>query len=120
MAALTGCGTGTGGPSRAVGEFEKALRADDHGVSCALLAPDTQEEVAQSGQPGQSCADAIADEDLPDGGSVRTVDVYGQQARTVLAGDTVFLSRFPDGWRVVAAGCELRAGHPYRCTVQGG
>jgi hypothetical protein len=120
MAALAGCGAGHGGPSRSAGDFENALRADDHSAACALLAPDTREEVAQSGQTGATCADAIADEDLPDEGSVRTVDVYGHQARVVMAGDTVFLSRFPDGWRIVAAGCEPRAGHPYDCTVQGG
>ena len=120
MAALAGCGAGNGGPSRAADGFENALRADDHSAVCALLAPDTRDEVAQSGQSGASCADAIAQEDLPDGGSMRRVDVYGRQARAVLAGDTIFLSRFPHGWRVVAAGCEPRAGHPYECTVTGG
>jgi hypothetical protein len=48
------------------------------------------------------------------------VDVYGRQARAVLASDTLFLSQFSDGWKIVAAGCEPRPGRPYQCSVKGG
>ena len=34
-------------------------------------------------------------------------------------GDTVFLLRFPDGWRVSAAGCTPQGEAPYDCEVQG-
>ncbi|MEV7180696.1 hypothetical protein [Kitasatospora sp. NPDC093679] len=46
--------------------------------------------------------------------------MFGQQARAVLEGDTVFLSAFPDGWKITAAGCEPRPEMPYRCDVKGG
>ncbi|MFJ9041759.1 hypothetical protein ACIRF8_34975 [Streptomyces sp. NPDC102406] len=65
------------------------------------------------------CADAIGTQDLSPAGPVRDVDVYGRQARAVLASDTLFLSRFPEGWKVVAAGCRPRAGQPYQCAVKG-
>ncbi|WP_189111633.1 hypothetical protein [Streptomyces camponoticapitis] len=48
------------------------------------------------------------------------MDVFGRQARAVLVSDTLFLSQFPDGWKVVPAGCEPHPGHPYRCSVKGG
>jgi hypothetical protein len=38
----------------------------------------------------------------------------------VLERDTVFLSRFPTGWKVTAAGCVPRPGRPYQCAVKGG
>lgn len=57
---------------------------------------------------------------MPADGRVRHVDVYGNQARAVLAADTLFLSRFPDGWKVTAAGCEERPDKPYQCEIKGG
>ncbi|MDK0523889.1 hypothetical protein [Streptomyces sp. ML-6] len=56
----------------------------------------------------------------PAGGPARTVDVYGRQARVVLTSDTLFLSQFADGWKVVAAGCRPLTGRPYQCSVKGG
>ncbi|MEU8865117.1 hypothetical protein [Streptomyces umbrinus] len=46
--------------------------------------------------------------------------VYGNQARAVLSSDTLFLSRFTSGWKVVAAGCEPRPQEPYQCRIKGG
>ncbi|MEU2072288.1 hypothetical protein [Streptomyces anulatus] len=85
---------------------------------CASLAPDTRSELMDSEKT--SCAGAVTAEELPPGGSVRTVDVYGRQARVVLASDTLFLSQFPGGWKIVAAGCTPQPGRPYQCTVKGG
>ncbi|MGC0336296.1 hypothetical protein [Streptomyces sp. SLBN-8D4] len=48
------------------------------------------------------------------------MDLYGRQARIVLARDTLFLSLFPDGWKVVAAGCSPQPGRPYQCAIRGG
>ncbi|MFE7113375.1 hypothetical protein ACFU98_44980 [Streptomyces sp. NPDC057575] len=99
-------------------EFERAIGSGDAAAACAALAPESRNEVAESGK--SVCADAIPEARLPAGGPVRTVDVYGQQARVVLASDTLFLSQFADGWKIVAAGCQPRTGHPYQCSVKGG
>jgi len=97
----------------------RLLRAagTDGPAACALLAPDTVSEVEKSA--GQSCAEAILDEDLPAPGTVVGTQVYGQWAQVRLSDDTVFLAVFPGGWRVVAAGCEPRGDRPYDCTLGG-
>jgi hypothetical protein len=95
-----------------------AVQQQDGTAACALLAPDTAAEVADSA--GKPCADAILDEDLPAPGTVGGADVYGQWAQVRLTGDTVFLAVFPGGWRVVAAGCSPQGNKPYDCAVQGG
>lgn len=85
---------------------------------CAALAPGTRDEVEESEK--KACVDAIGAQELPAGGAVSGVDVYGRQARAVLVSDTLFLSEFADGWKIVAAGCEPRPGRPYQCSVKGG
>ncbi|MFC8270646.1 hypothetical protein ACFUIZ_33780 [Streptomyces cinereoruber] len=119
--ASAGCAGGgeraAGAPAAAIG-FERALERDDPKAVCVTLAPGTRDELEESERA--PCHVGIDAEELSPGGPVRTVDVYGNQARVVLESDTLFLSRFPDGWKVVAAGCEPEPGSPYRCTVKGG
>ncbi|MFF7533293.1 hypothetical protein ACIP6Q_29380 [Streptomyces bobili] len=98
--------------------FEKALGERDYARMCEDLAPATAEEVEQSA--GAPCAQALGEESLKPGGAVRVVDVYGNQARAVLADDTLFLSHFSAGWKIVAAGCTPRPGTPYQCQIKGG
>ncbi|GKQ41839.1 hypothetical protein [Streptomyces sp. A012304] len=120
-AALGACGTV---PERhdqvrdAATAFEHALRERAYDRVCALLAPGTREELEQSS--GSPCPDAVGEEPLPAGGAVRTTDVHGNQARAVLTTDTLFLSHFDAGWKVVAAGCEPRGERPYQCRIKGG
>ncbi|MEV5241086.1 hypothetical protein AB0K89_18570 [Streptomyces cinnamoneus] len=97
--------------------FEQALRTGQKEALCAALAPGTREEVEQSAK--SPCEQAMEDEEIPQAGAVRHVDVYGDQARAVLDHDTVFLAHFPAGWKVTAAGCLPRSGQPYQCTVKG-
>ncbi|MEU9014578.1 hypothetical protein AB0D12_33450 [Streptomyces sp. NPDC048479] len=121
MTALTGCAAVTGreqAASRAVERFETSLREGDGVQACAALAPGTVEELEDTAEA--DCPAAVADAPPPKAGAVRLVNVYGRQARVVLNGDTVFLSVFPDGWKVTAAGCSPRAGQPYKCIVKGG
>ncbi|WP_406726383.1 hypothetical protein WJ438_19405 [Streptomyces sp. GD-15H] len=98
--------------------FEQALGEGAYDRVCAVLAPATVEELEQSA--GSPCAKALSEEAPQPGGPVRRTDVYGNQARAVLSSDTLFLSHFTSGWRVVAAGCEPRPREPYRCRIKGG
>jgi hypothetical protein len=121
LVALTGCAA-AGGRGEAAGAVATrlltAVQNKDGATACAVLAPDTASEVAQSG--GKSCPEAILDEDLPQPGAVTATAVYGQWAQVRIGDDTVFLAVFPGGWRVVAAGCQPRGERPYDCEVQGG
>ncbi|MFI9306898.1 hypothetical protein [Streptomyces triculaminicus] len=97
--------------------FEQALRGGRTAVLCAVLAPGTREEVEQSAE--EPCDRAVEGERLPAGGTVRHMDVYGDQARAVLEHDTLFLAHFDAGWKVTAAGCEPRGEQPYQCEIKG-
>ena len=100
-----------------VGPLDDVERGDGT-AACALLAPDTAQQLEQDA--GDSCAKAILDEDLPQPSPVSDTAVFGQWAQVRLADDTVFLAVFPGGWRVVAAGCTPQGDKPYDCTLQGG
>lgn len=102
----------------AVAVFEQALRDGAYDRGCAVLAPGTAEELEQSAD--SPCAQALREESLRPGGAMRRTDVYGNQARAVLSADTLFLSHFATGWKVVAAGCEPRPQQPYQCRIKGG
>ncbi|MEU5891486.1 hypothetical protein ABZ835_32260 [Streptomyces sp. NPDC047461] len=104
--------------SAAATGFERLLNSDDAKGLCGALAPETRAALEESEKA--DCEKAIAAQEIPLGGEIRATDAYGRQARVVLASDTLFLSRFADGWKVVAAGCVPRPGRPYQCTLQGG
>jgi hypothetical protein len=117
----SGCAASGGRQDAAVGVATRLLTAvgdGDGDSACALLAPSAAAAVAES--EGRSCAAAILQEDLPGPGDVRDVDIYGRQARVVLASDTLFLAAFKRGWLVTAAGCQPRPPQRYDCMVQGG
>ncbi|MEV6734253.1 MULTISPECIES: hypothetical protein [unclassified Streptomyces] len=120
MAVLAVCGCGGPGPREERAEsaaraFETALGASRYGQACALLAPQTRQEVAQE----EECGRALAEEALPAARGKAVAEVYGRQAMVRLRGDTLFLSQFGSGWKVVAAGCTARADQPYDCQVKG-
>jgi hypothetical protein len=96
--------------------FEAALGASRYVLACALLAPQTRQEVAAE----EECGRALARQDLPAAGGEAVTQVYGRQAMVRLRGDTLFLSQFEQGWKVVAAGCAPRPDQPYDCRVKGG
>ncbi|MEU6357220.1 hypothetical protein ABZ896_49315 [Streptomyces sp. NPDC047072] len=118
LGACGGVGERTADVTAAATAFEHLLSTDDPAALCASLAPQTRGELEDSEK--QPCEKAITSQDLPAGGRTEKTDVYGRQARVVLATDTLFLSRFPDGWKIVAAGCTPRPGMPFQCDLQGG
>jgi hypothetical protein len=119
--ALAGCG---GDVERAeAGEAADAFTAagtTDPAAGCERLAPRTVQSLEEDGKP---CSQALVDAGLPAAGARRAVEVAGHSAQVRYAGDTVFLARFDDGWRVTAAGCERTSADdavPYDCSVEGG
>ncbi|MFF1709694.1 hypothetical protein [Streptomyces sp. NPDC058268] len=124
LALLGGCGSvqeREDSASAAVVLFQENLRTPDTERGCAALAPGTREELEQNAE--LPCARALSDAGLPEADTadeVRVVDVYGRQARVVTDRDTFFLSSFPGGWKITAAGCTERQGLPYRCLIKGG
>lgn len=118
--ALAGCAGGARAESAgsSAQAFEQAMAQHDGAAACRLLAPETAAEVAQSADG--SCADGVLAQDLPEAGAVQDSSVWGRSAQVRMAADTLFLSHFNRGWRVLAAGCTPRTGKPYDCTVQGG
>ena len=120
LVGVSGC-TGPGADEAArVAESFDQLASSDAAQACALLAPGTRAEVEKAAK--KSCAEALGDEGLPDPSAVSGVDVFGHDAIVRFSGDTVFLARFPEGWRVTAAGCQPGPSDqkPYDCNVSGG
>jgi hypothetical protein len=114
----TGCTASQEGPVEHVAEeLQAALDQEDGAKACDLLSEDAQRELQESS--GSSCEAAILDSGVSPAGQVKSVKVYGTAAQ-VRYDDTVFLGEFPEGWKVVAAGCEAQAAEPYDCDVKGG
>jgi hypothetical protein len=115
---LAGCGADPSAPEAAAVAFARAAAGGDAEAACELLSPAVAESLA--GRSG-SCANAVAEEPPPGAAPVVRSERYGQQALVVTADDTIFLSRFPGGWKVIAAGCTPQGGSkPYDCTVSEG
>jgi hypothetical protein len=100
----------------AASSFYDAFAQSDGATACDLLAPKTRDEIETSS--GTDCAKAILDEELPSVKSNAEATVFGDQAQVKLGPETVFLAEFPDGWKVVAAGCTPNGDLPYDCEVQ--
>jgi hypothetical protein len=98
--------------------FYRALDADDGTAACDILAERTRSQVEKSAQ--QPCDQAIVDEDIPSVGDAQQVNSFGVAAQVHFRGETTFLSRFRDGWRVVAAGCMRQPDGLYDCQVEAG
>lgn len=116
---LTGCSSGSAGAvEQAVERFGSAWESADGAAVCDLLAPATRDEVESA--TGKACPSGVLEEDLGTPGTVESTQVWGDSAQVRAAGDTLFLARFPTGWKVMAAGCRPLPDRPYDCTVTGG
>ena len=98
--------------------FEAALAHGEADQACSLLSDRAVSDLEQSS--GRRCPDSILRESPPDAGEARDVSVHGSAAQVVFDGDTVFLSRFDDGWRVTAAACSPTPSGLYDCVISGG
>ena len=98
--------------------FARAVDGSAASAACGYLAPATKSKLEQSAK--KRCPDAILEQHLPRTGAVRSATAFGTMAQVRLRGDTLFLARFQGGWKVMAAGCSPKAGHPYDCTLEGG
>ncbi|MEU7011095.1 hypothetical protein [Streptomyces sp. NPDC046332] len=122
--ALTACGASAGridGARDAARAFQEAVAVGDYEAACGLLAPRTREQLLEDEK--QRCSQALQGRQLPAGAPRGAVEVYGRQAAVragVSGGETLFLSQFTGGWKVVAAGCTPQGDRPYRCVVKGG
>ncbi|TDD21420.1 hypothetical protein [Nonomuraea diastatica] len=113
--AVAGCAVDTASPVRAAERFHAAIAGRQEESACAMLARRTADKLPA---PGQTCADALREAKLGPGGQPTSVSVWGDEAQVRLAGDTLFLRRFSDGWRVRAAGCRPVPDLPYECEVE--
>ncbi|SDH01571.1 hypothetical protein SAMN05421869_101256 [Nonomuraea jiangxiensis] len=113
--ATAGCAADTSAPARAAAGFHAAVAAHREEAACAMLTRKTADKLPD---PGQGCADALRELRLGAGGGLVSVSLWGDDAQVRLAGDTLFLHRFSDGWRVRAAGCRPMGDLPYECEVE--
>lgn len=117
---LSACAPVESGPSARAAHFYAAVAASDGARACADLAPEARASVER--QEGAPCAQAIVKQDLPSVAGRGEVRAYGSAAQVVHRGETVFLSRFADGWRITAAGCPPAPDRdrPHVCVIEVG
>ena len=69
---------------------------------------------------GAGIAGLTAARDLVEAGASERVETYGVGAQVRYTHETTFLSRFEDGWFVMAAGCAPAPQDRYDCVVEAG
>ena len=116
----SGCSSGQSPDASVAAQgFYSAVAESDGGGACELLSPATRIELEASS--GKACAEAVLGEDLRAADGVESSRVFGTMAIVTTGQDTMFLSRFPDGWLVTGVGCEpADRADRYDCTVTGG
>ena len=119
---VAGCGTSDDrDQSRAVVErFYDAVRNDDAEEACAQLSESLVEQIESQTQ--QSCEDAITGFEY-EGGAIVDAEVYITNAKVDLrSGESAFLSRERDGWKLSALACRPEEGkpadRPFECEVE--
>jgi hypothetical protein len=119
LGASAGCaGAAEDDAAAAATRFYQAYQSHDGDTACEQLAPKTRSELEQSAK--MPCSKAVLEEDVPSVGRARDVHVFGMQTQVRYDGETTFLARFNDGWKVMAAACTAEPGQPYDCQISGG
>ena len=121
-ALVAGCGTSDDRDQAraAVERFYAAIEAGDGEAACEELGESLVEQVESQTQ--QSCATAITGFDY-EGGEVAQTEVFITNAKVDLrTGESAFLSREADGWRLSALACKPEKGkpadRPFECEVE--
>jgi hypothetical protein len=111
---VSGCGDQAAGDvTRLAVQFHQAVQQHDFRGACELLSDEVRSSL-------DDCATELAQADIPEASGGASAQVFGQNGIVSWPSDTVFVSRFPGGWKVIAAGCEPRLDRPYDCAVSGG
>jgi hypothetical protein len=119
---LAGCGTGDDrDQARATVErFYEAIRAGDGEAACEELGDALVERIES--QSEQDCGGLITHFEY-DRGRVAATEVYITNAKVDLdSGESAFLSREDDGWKLSAVACKAKEGkpadRPFECTLE--
>jgi hypothetical protein len=122
LALLAGCGTSDDREqARATVErFYAAVGSGDAEAACAELGESLREQVES--QTGEPCRVAITSFDY-EGGAIDRVQVFVTNAKVDLdSGESAFLGREPDGWRLTALACKAERGkpadRPFECEAE--
>jgi hypothetical protein len=113
---LTGCGGSgaTDAATRAATAFQSAVQSGSFDEACALLSPEARRSL------DDDCEKALKEAEIEEATGTPRTEVHGQNGLVRWPDEAVFVSRFPGGWRVIAAGCRHRDDRPYDCSVSGG
>ena len=100
--------------------FHAALKAGDGAGACEQLGEDTRAELESQEQ--RPCPDAVTDLELQ-GGRIARIQVFVTNAKADLSsGESAFLDRGAEGWRLSAIGCRPELGkpsdHPFDCELE--
>jgi len=115
---VTGCGSPSTAPAEITEQLHAAIAHQDAAAACATLSAATRSMLEHEEQA--PCQDTILEQDLPNASGTATAhaQVFGSMAQVSYPGETVFLSRYSNGWRVTAAGCTpMGRDRPYECTL---
>ena len=115
--ALAACGAGAREADAAASatRFASAVEQGDGEAACGLLSPAARKAAEDR---AVSCPGAVTELPTAPVGEP-AVEVWGDEALVRLEGDTVFLHRYDEGWRVTAAGCVSEESAPYDCDLEG-
>jgi hypothetical protein len=119
---VVGCGQGDDRAAvRSVTNgFLSAYAAQRGPAACAALSADTRAELVSS--EGEACARAIGSLQLH-GGRITKVEIQVTDAKVDLSsGESLYLGKTTNGWRLSALGCRPKDGPPTRfpltCELQ--
>jgi hypothetical protein len=121
--AAGGCGTDADADTArtVTTRFLSAVGSGDGATACEQLSPNARAELEKEQQ--RECREAVTGLKVEPGSVVRGVQVYSLNALVDLSsGESAFLEKGSQGWRLDAVGCRPQKGKPsdvpYDCQLQ--